>query len=74
MQKEQLTNEQLKKHFKNNFDLARYAINAAQHFIKAGHEVNVTDLLREIQKHPSHYSPEALLNTEELDENTSDDA
>jgi len=69
MQKESLTNELLKKHFKNNFELARYAIAAAQHFIKSGHEVNVTDLLKEIQRHPTQFTPEALEAMEE-EENT----
>jgi len=60
MQKGQLTGEALKKHFKNNFELALYAINVAHYFIKSGHEVNVSDLLRDIQKNPQAYRPEEL--------------
>ncbi len=67
MQKGQLTGEALKKHFKNNFELARYAINVAHYFIKAGHEVNVADLLRDIQKNPEQYRIEELEAMERAD-------
>jgi dienelactone hydrolase len=60
MSKEQLTNEALKKHFHDNFELARFAINVARYLIKAGHEVDVPDLLKEIQKNPGMYTPENL--------------
>lgn len=60
MAKEQLTNEALKKHFHDNFELAQFAINVARYLIKSGHEVNVPDLLREIQKNPGMYTPENL--------------
>ena len=59
-QKEQLTNEALKKHFHDNFELAQFAINVARYLIKAGHEVDVPELLKDIQKNPSLYTPEQL--------------
>ncbi len=58
--KEQLTNEALKKHFHDNFALAQFAINVARYLIKAGHEVDVPELLKDIQKNPSLYTPEQL--------------
>ena len=68
MQKEQLTNEALKKQFKNSFDLANYAINVARYFIKAGQEVDTTALLADIQRNPNQYSPESLAAMEKADQ------
>jgi len=58
--KEQLTNEALKKHFKDNFELALFTINVARYLIKSGHEVDIPELLKEIQKNPTLYTPEQL--------------
>ena len=58
--KEQFTNEALKKHFKDNFELALFTINVARYLIKAGHEVDIPQLLKEIQKNPTLYTPEQL--------------
>ena len=58
--KELLTNEALKKHFKDNFELALFTINVARYLIKAGHEVDIPQLLKEIQKNPTLYTPEQL--------------
>ena len=58
--KELLTNEALKKHFKDNFELALFTINVARYLIKSGHEVDIPQLLKEIQKNPSLYTPEHL--------------
>ncbi|HEY5234843.1 MAG TPA: hypothetical protein VIJ14_01590 [Rhabdochlamydiaceae bacterium] len=58
--KEQLTNEALKKHFKDNFELALFTINVARYLIKSGHEVDIPQLLKEIQKNPTLYTPEQL--------------
>ena len=58
--KEQLTNEALKKHFKDNFELALFAINVARYLIKSGHEVDIPELLKDIQKNPTLYTPEQL--------------
>jgi hypothetical protein len=51
-QKENLTNETLKGICKSNFELARYAILLGRHYIKAGQEVEMSDLLDEIKVHP----------------------
>jgi hypothetical protein len=58
--KEQLTNEALKKHFKDNFELALFTINVARYLIKSGHEVDIPELLKDIQKNPTLYTPEQL--------------
>ncbi len=68
---DQLTNEALKKHFKDNFALAHFAIDAARYLIRAGHEVNIPTLLRDIQRNPSLFSIEELSMLEKGDENPS---
>jgi hypothetical protein len=68
MNKEQLTNEALKKHFKDNFELALFAINVARYLIKSGHEVDIPQLLKEIQKNPTLYTPEQLEALDKADE------
>ena len=60
MTKDTLTNEALKKQFKNNFELANYAIGVARYFIKSGHEVDIDTLLRDIARNPSQYRIEEL--------------
>ena len=67
MPKEQLTNEALKKQFKNNFELANYAIGVARYFIKSGHEVDIDALLRDIARNPSQYRVEELEAMEKAD-------
>lgn len=57
---EKLTNEALKKHFHDNFELAQFAISVARYLVKAGHEVEVPELLKEIAKNPQMYTPENL--------------
>ena len=47
-----LTNEALKKHFKNDFELANQAIRLAKQYVRAGHEFTVDQLLAEIRRHP----------------------
>ena len=66
--KEHLTNEKLKKLFKNNFDLASYAIRLAEYYIRSGHEVHVDDLLEEIRKNPHEYTAEQLRHPERRNE------
>ncbi len=66
-QKESLTNEALKKHSHDNFALALFAINVARYLIKAGHEVDIPQLLKDIQKNPSLYTPEQLEALEKAD-------
>ncbi len=67
-QQDQLTNEQLKKHFHDNFELAHFAIDVARYLIKSGHEVEVPQLLRDIQKNPGLYTPEQLAALEKAEE------
>ncbi len=55
-----LTTEQLKKHFKSNFDLATQAIQSARYLIKSGHEVNVDELLTNMAKNPEQWRPDML--------------
>lgn len=65
--KEQLTNEILKKRFKDNFALAQFVINVARHLVKAGHEVNIPQLLKDIQQNPDLYTPEYLESLEKVE-------
>jgi hypothetical protein len=74
MQKEQLTNEALKKQFKNNFELANYAIGVARYFIKSGHEVDIESLLKDIARNPSQYRIEELEAMEKADQESSAEA
>lgn len=67
MQKDQLTNEALKKQFKNNFELANYVIGVARYFIKSGHEVDIEILLRDVARNPNQFSAEALEAMEKAD-------
>lgn len=60
MLKTELTSEKLKKHFHDNFELAKFVIYVARYLIKSGHEVDVSYLLKEIQRNPSLYTPESL--------------
>lgn len=48
----ELTNEHLKKLFKSNFEMTRYAIRMGRYFIKSGKEMLLDDVLEEIQDHP----------------------
>jgi hypothetical protein len=57
---EKLTNEALKKHFHDNFELTHFVINVARYLVKAGHEVDIPELLKEITKNPKMYTPENL--------------
>ncbi len=68
VQKDVLTNEALKKHFHDNFELAQFAINVARYLINSGHEVDVPYLLKEIQRNPKLYTPENLALLDKADE------
>ena len=68
MIKDTLTNEQLKKHFKNNFELANYLISVAHHIIKSGHEFDLDTLLKDVAKNPNHYRLEELAALEEIED------
>lgn len=56
----QLTTEHIRSLFQNNFKLANYAIRMAQFYVRAGHEVNVDALLKEVMKHPDESYLETL--------------
>ena len=73
MQKDRLTNEGLKKHFKNNFELANYVINVGRYFIQAGHEMTLDQLVREVERSPHQYTPEMLEAMEQADDSSSDE-
>ena len=50
---DELTKEAFKEIFEDNFEMTNYAIHLAQEQIHSGNEeLNVTELLREIRKHP----------------------
>jgi hypothetical protein len=51
--KEFLTNENLRGLFKNNFELSHFAIRLARYYIRAGHEVTLSELFDQIRKNPS---------------------
>lgn len=52
-----LTNEGLKGIFKNNFDLANFAIRLGRYYLKSGHEISADELLEQIRK---NHRPEDL--------------
>ena len=51
--KDLLTNESLRGIFKNNFELAHFAIQLGRHYIQAGHEISLSGVLEEVKKHPT---------------------
>lgn len=55
-----LTNEKLRGIFKNNFELANYAIRLGRYYMKSGHEVPLDELLEQVRKNPSESYLEAL--------------
>jgi hypothetical protein len=67
MQKDTLTNELLKKNFKNNFELANYLISVAHHLIKAGHEFDLDAMLKDVAKNPNYYRLEDLEALEKIE-------
>jgi hypothetical protein len=48
-----LTNEALRGLFKNNFELANYAIALGRYYIKSGHETHIDALLEQVRKNPN---------------------
>jgi hypothetical protein len=66
--KELLTNESMRGVFKNNFELAHFAIRLARYYVHAGHEISLADLFDQVRKNPTlKYLEdlEALANHEE---------
>lgn len=70
VQKEQLTNELLRKQFRNNFQLAHQAIDLGRFYVKSGHEINLEKLLEEIRKNPS---PDYVRDLEALEKEDEDE-
>lgn len=66
--KHQLTTEAIRSLFKNNFDLANYAIRLARFYIKSGHEINLTKLLTEVKRNPNEDYLEDLKELETREE------
>ena len=56
-----LTNEELTKLFRNNFELAMYAIEIARRHIRSGHEFTLKGLLKEVQNNPLKGDLEELI-------------
>ena len=48
----QLTNEQLRSLFKNNFKLANQVMELGRYYIRSGHEINMEKLLEEVRRNP----------------------
>ena len=63
-----LTTEHIRSLFQNNFKLSNYAIRMAQFYIKAGHEVSASAILKEVAKHPDESYLETLQELEKADE------
>ncbi len=66
--KELLTNENLRSAFKNNFELAHFAIRLARYYVHAGHEISLADLFDQIRKNPSSKFLEDLESLEKEEE------
>ena len=47
---DQLTTEQIRKKFKNNFDLCNFAINIARNIILSGTPMSLEDILKNVEK------------------------
>ena len=58
--KDNLTHEKLRGIFKNNFELANYAIRLGTYFIRSGHELTLDGLLDEVRKNPTEAYLEEL--------------
>ena len=61
MIKEMKTNEELTKLFRNNFELAMYAIEIGRRLVRAGKEFSLTNLLREVKNNPLKGDLEELI-------------
>lgn len=51
--RDHLTHERLRGIFKNNFELANYAIRLGTYLMRSGHEVTLDGLLEEVRKNPT---------------------
>ena len=58
--RDNLTHEKLRGIFKNNFELANYAIRLGTYLIRSGHEITLDGLLEEVRKNPTQDYLDAL--------------
>lgn len=58
--RDNLTHEKLRGIFKNNFELANYAIRLGTYLMRSGHEVTLDGLLDEVRKNPTESYLEEL--------------
>lgn len=65
----ELTNESLKGICNSNFELAHFAIGLGRYYIKSGRETHLTDIIREIKKHPNPKYLEELKGIAEIEKN-----
>ncbi|HPE85139.1 MAG: hypothetical protein KDK44_05175 [Chlamydiia bacterium] len=61
MKEIKLTNELLTKLFRNNFELAMYAVEIGRRYIRSGKEFTLTSLLKDVQDNPLKGDIETLL-------------
>ncbi len=71
VQREQLTNELLRKVFKNNFQLANQAIQLCRYYIRSGHEIDMDKILDEVRRNPSEDYLKDLMALEHEDDDAS---
>ena len=62
---DQLTNAHLRGLFKNNFELAKYAIRLGKYYVKSGREVTLDGILEEVLEHPQEDYVDTLLQIDE---------
>ena len=70
--KEHLTNEALRKIFKNNFRLANQSIELCRYYLKSGHDVNLDQILEEICRNPAEDYLKDLMALEAEDDESND--
>lgn len=56
----QLTKECIRKHYKDNFEMADYAIRLARYAIHSGAELNLDRFLDEVIRNPHQFSREEI--------------
>ena len=71
VQREQLTNELLRKVFKNNFQLTNQAILLCRYYIRSGHEIDMDKILDEVRRNPSEDYLKDLMALEHEDDDAS---
>lgn len=66
----QLTNEQLRLLFGNNFKLANQAMELGRYYIRSGHELNMDKLLDEVRRNPQEDYLKDLQALDRVDEDS----